>query len=310
MNCEIFQNEIENATLNSETLKHLQSCAECRQTAKLREVLADLEKVSAPANFDFQLKARWRKENQKSALPSFGFAPKAVVYSFSALVICLFSLWFALNVLNFSPNAPSQVSSNPPISNKVSPTIQVKTATTSSSPENNLIKPDEADNSRKDETAQAKTSLPKKLIAPKLAIALKPSAKRSPTKRAEMPPVNLRDEEILRRDVTVTNAPKSKTPKGIPDPLNKQGTNAENWLEGFGMKTSAEGENLRVVSVSGTAESSGLQKDDIIEKFNGKTPREISTNNLPEIILTVRRDGKTQEIKLKIKSETVPPQNQ
>jgi hypothetical protein len=66
MNCKFYQREIDQAEmegpLSRDAVKHLESCVACRsfknEREQLRRLIGDLERVSAPANFDTKLKAR------------------------------------------------------------------------------------------------------------------------------------------------------------------------------------------------------------------------------------------------------------
>src|SRR4028119_525229 len=67
MNCQKCKNEIEERDLRRESLSdaaeaHLSACADCRvfgaERLALRRLVGGLEKVSAPADFDFRMRAR------------------------------------------------------------------------------------------------------------------------------------------------------------------------------------------------------------------------------------------------------------
>ncbi|HYG09958.1 MAG TPA: hypothetical protein VD835_08440, partial [Pyrinomonadaceae bacterium] len=67
MNCQKCKTEIEDRDLRRESLSHaaqahMAACANCRvfgeERLALRRLVGGLEKVSAPADFDFRMRAR------------------------------------------------------------------------------------------------------------------------------------------------------------------------------------------------------------------------------------------------------------
>ncbi|MEO6391706.1 MAG: hypothetical protein ABIP75_07625 [Pyrinomonadaceae bacterium] len=80
-NCQPFQLEIEDAASGNRSIgapvrAHLAGCTDCAGTfgehSRLRELIAGLEPVTAPADFDFRLRARLA--NARSAKPAFGWS--------------------------------------------------------------------------------------------------------------------------------------------------------------------------------------------------------------------------------------------
>ena len=311
MKCEVYQNEIADGVISGEVKSHLAECRECRKSANLHEILGNLEKVSAPPNFNFRLTARWHKTQLKqklAAFPHFGFP--LVASGLAAVLVCLFGIWFLL----YSVTAPvSEVSEVvQPAANKIpvspSENFAGNKSATNSAPQLIVLKPDNSP-----QTITAKIAAPRK-IEPKSKFQPATKADKLKTKLPDnapqvAPPEN---KEILTSDSAIKNVPKSLTPKGIPDPLAvNKGMKPEISLDFFGIEAVSEGEKLRVTAVKNgsRADSSGVQKGDLIEKFNGKSPAEISTNNLPEIILVIRRAGKAQEIKLLSEPKSELPKN-
>lgn len=91
--CEPVRRELEELILNEAfsvaTAEHVRGCAECRefqrQQMKLRQIVSSLGTVSAPADFDFRLRARLAADSQRSTFRSFavkGFATAAVLVVF------------------------------------------------------------------------------------------------------------------------------------------------------------------------------------------------------------------------------------
>ena len=95
--CEAIQLELDELMLgdacSSATSAHLRECAECREfqdkQTKLREIVGSLGTVSAPADFDFRLRARLANESSSAAspwhfaFPRRGFAVAAVLLVFA-----------------------------------------------------------------------------------------------------------------------------------------------------------------------------------------------------------------------------------
>ena len=103
MNCKLCQHEIDQIELgqafNREAAKHLESCGACRsfknERESLRILLASLERVAAPANFDSRLRARLLARSEKQ--------PRAVWFlQPSFLRVCYVSLPLLLIVISLS----------------------------------------------------------------------------------------------------------------------------------------------------------------------------------------------------------------
>lgn len=95
MNCEKCKTEIEERDLRRECLSdaataHVASCASCRifgeERLALRRLVGELEKVSAPADFDFRMRARMAAEASAHAPRAgwFNFAPAALSWPLAA----------------------------------------------------------------------------------------------------------------------------------------------------------------------------------------------------------------------------------
>ena len=82
MECRATRREIDEGgeQLSAPALQHVASCAPClafqNERARLRELLTSLEPVTAPADFDFRLRARIAAQTEKPGPGSFfsGFA--------------------------------------------------------------------------------------------------------------------------------------------------------------------------------------------------------------------------------------------
>jgi hypothetical protein len=79
--------------LSPQALRHVASCAAClefqNERARLRELLTSLEPVTAPADFDFRLRARIAAQTEGAGQRSFfsGFALSTPAMALAALVI-------------------------------------------------------------------------------------------------------------------------------------------------------------------------------------------------------------------------------
>ncbi|HJR07333.1 MAG TPA: hypothetical protein VJ842_08755 [Pyrinomonadaceae bacterium] len=103
MNCQKCKNEIEEQDLRREHLSgaaeaHLAACASCRafgeERLALRQLISGLEKVSAPADFDFRVRARMAAELAARRAPRtrlFNFAPAALSWPLAACLALVVS---------------------------------------------------------------------------------------------------------------------------------------------------------------------------------------------------------------------------
>jgi hypothetical protein len=95
--CGTVRRELEELKLSDDfstgTVDHLQTCADCRdfqrQQTKLRQIVGSLGTVSAPADFDFRLRARLAADSQG---PSFRFRTFAVKGLATAAVLVVFGV--------------------------------------------------------------------------------------------------------------------------------------------------------------------------------------------------------------------------
>src|SRR5919109_1966382 len=76
INCKLVRNEIDETSVDQElsgsAARHLIACAGCRrfheEQRALRDLVASLESVKAPADFDFRLRARLATEKDRSRI--------------------------------------------------------------------------------------------------------------------------------------------------------------------------------------------------------------------------------------------------
>ena len=124
MECRATRQEIDEGgeQLSAQALRHVTSCAPClafqNERARLRELLASLEPITAPADFDFRLRARIAAQTESLGPRSFfsGFALGTPAIAVAALVILALGgsiVWIEQRGAKQAPtaalNSPSQV---------------------------------------------------------------------------------------------------------------------------------------------------------------------------------------------------------
>jgi hypothetical protein len=122
MNCQKCKFEIEDRDLRRESLSdaaeaHMAACASCRafgeERLALRRLVGGLEKVSAPADFDFRMRARMAAERTNRSAPRatwFNFSPAALSWPLAgclALVVSV-SLYFQQGRQDMPPPTAQQ----------------------------------------------------------------------------------------------------------------------------------------------------------------------------------------------------------
>ncbi|HEY0079034.1 MAG TPA: hypothetical protein VGB73_10340 [Pyrinomonadaceae bacterium] len=119
MSCKLYRIEIEEASRGAEpgveARAHLRECAACRkfyeERQSLRNLLAGLGTVSAPADFEFRLRARMAAENGRgSSRPVFWrrFAPGALSIALAACFALTVAVALRFRLFQPPANAPAQ----------------------------------------------------------------------------------------------------------------------------------------------------------------------------------------------------------
>lgn len=122
MNCQKYKIEIEERNPGREFLSdaaeaHLASCAACRRFAEerlaLRRLIGGLEKISAPADFDFRLRARIAAERSagERRAARFNFSPAALSWPLAACLVLVVSV--SLYFQARRPDAPRAINATP-----------------------------------------------------------------------------------------------------------------------------------------------------------------------------------------------------
>ena len=133
-NCEVIRQELDELmlgeTYSASVTEHLRECAACREfhekQTRLRQIVGSLGTVSAPADFDFRLRARLA--NESNNVVSFywptarrGLAVAAMLVVFATGAILVRSVWnrptasnsVATSVQTTAPEPPKQIESHP-----------------------------------------------------------------------------------------------------------------------------------------------------------------------------------------------------
>ena len=106
MSCKEFQIEVEESAtgreLTEESARHARVCEACRrfytERRALREILGKVPAVSAPADFDFRLRARLAatRERRRASFGRFNFSPGNLAITVAASFALLFALAVAV----------------------------------------------------------------------------------------------------------------------------------------------------------------------------------------------------------------------
>jgi hypothetical protein len=123
MNCQKCKSEIEDRDLRRESLSdaaqaHIASCADCRifgeERLALRHLVGGLEKISAPADFDFRMRARMAAARDARAPRAawFNFSPAALSWPLAACLVLVVSA--SLYFQKGQPDAPANASAEQP----------------------------------------------------------------------------------------------------------------------------------------------------------------------------------------------------
>ena len=117
--CEPVRRELEELMLNDNssaaTAEHLRTCSDCRdfqrQQTKLRQIVGSLGTVSAPADFDFRLRARLAADSEA---PSFRFWSFTVKGLATAAVLIVFGVGAVMVWQRMDDKAPAVAVTPPP----------------------------------------------------------------------------------------------------------------------------------------------------------------------------------------------------
>ncbi|MBC7795349.1 MAG: hypothetical protein H7Z37_00590 [Pyrinomonadaceae bacterium] len=316
-NCQNYQNEIETAkdfsnqnSLSTETSRHLENCATCQthnaERESLHKLMQKLERVSAPTDFDFRLRA---KLNQRKTVPTQTFSfltwRKIAVFAPASFAIILLAIFGLRNFQQQNEpvnieQAKTETSQKPQIvaqpaiiQNDTNANEQNSIAAfTNSEAAQKTASIDAVKKSKNIEPIKVKRKVERVLSNESTLAGIERSAKRNAANG---------EEKSMSRDLAVERAAPSIMPRGFSNPLETSNskTDLRDLLTTFGIETK-EGFRVSDVKENSLAMRSGLMKNDVIQTVNGETVNEKITlpNQLKVIILNVLRDGKTHQIKL------------
>ena len=120
---------------------HLQVCGLCRnfydERQKLRQMIAGLETVEAPGDFDFRLRARLANERAEraSAFSSFGFGLPSIALAVLAILVGVGIYLRATNVDSQQPGTEVTKASEPTAVQSQPPDVKATELSASASPE-------------------------------------------------------------------------------------------------------------------------------------------------------------------------------
>jgi len=172
--CRVVRKELDELMLgetgSASAVEHLRECAVCRefhqQQTKLRQIVGSLGTVSAPADFDFRLRARLANDSSSAGLAYWPFARRGFAL---ATVLLVFATGAVLmkNVLNRPAKQDEVVTTQqPPVVPE--PPKQVETKTPEVNPGQQLVAthPEKRPQTIKNERPSSTSSrAPRRLVA-------------------------------------------------------------------------------------------------------------------------------------------------
>lgn len=288
MSCQSFKNQIDEAALSAELNFHLESCGDCKSFKEEREclnaLLARLECVNAPANFEFGVRAKLNSLPQASGSRVW---TRRLIFASPAVAAIAVSAFALSNYNLFAPNdgnSPVVVQQNtfaaPATSLPIaSPTAQVLAATNSTA-------------------TIALPTFPKQTPAavnPNEQTAQRTTANRQRKQNSRQ----IVESEIKGRDVTEPTRSRDEAVNPAPrivQPEFKNGVsgqvNARDFLQFFGIEKLADDGTVESVAANSKAADKGIHVGDRIETINGqKLDSKNLNNSFRQINLGVNRNG-------------------
>ena len=131
-NCEVIRQELDELMLgetsSAAVVEHLRECAACREfnekQTKLRQIVGSLGTVSAPADFDFRLRARLANDAGGAAFHFWPLARRGLAFA-AVLLLFVMGALLVRNVFN-RPSENRQVADqhNAPAAPQPAPTVE------------------------------------------------------------------------------------------------------------------------------------------------------------------------------------------
>ena len=264
---------------------------------KISRLIGGMEKVSAPKDFDFRVKARISAAKQNNFHPSLWRTLRYALPLTATLVIAAFVMIQGGLFSQTDKQSPVVENQNPlqPVKSESLPS-NIEMAETSNSAVEVNKKEEQIPDSFVSESNQANT------ITAKI-----------PSKKTDknLPLVSPTVEQPNSRDITVRESNVNILPEGIPGntaSLNKDfsqnnSVTAREILNFIGVETENAGNKMRVKSVkeNSLAGRSGVQTGDIVEAIDEQRldQKNLSPKFKGGKTITVTRDNKVLEIELK-----------
>lgn len=300
MNCQSFQNKIDEAAVSDDVLRHLESCAGCKTFREERECLRvlieKLEIVSAPANFEFGVRAKINSAPAKSGNRVWS---RRFAFAAPALAAVAISTFVLSDFRNSSPatEPATVVAQQTTVARTEQPPISVI--------ENSDFAPSQPSNTG---IAIAAPSQGLPVVSPSRNVASttrgvsSPQIRRSEIKTDENEVMG-RDvsEPVKTRDLALSPKQPSLNPSGIPNnPTQKIA--AREALSFFGIDISADG-TVQSVKSNGSASENGVRAGDRIETVNGKKMADATLENpLRQVTIEVSRDDQKRTVTMSLKN--------
>ena len=262
---------------------------------KLREMCLALNKVDAPKDFDFKLKARLAGAKRSDYAPRFGFAWR---YALPALALILVLGLLAFNGAFSAPNESPLFAENP-VAAPTNPALPQNTTISSVAPppqipDQNPVDLPPAQTLPKVLQSEVAVSKTKNRAAFKTRQSKNDNFGGSADKSAKTPPVLL-PKGFDQNSVTPKNLNiQPSSPITVKDVLSISGINAD--LENGKWK-------VKSVTANSIGESSGVKENDVIEAIDDQplSAETVFVKTVKGQTITIMRNGEKSQLKLRVK---------
>lgn len=300
MNCQSFKNQIDEAGFTAELHRHLAECSGCRTFQEerkcLKGLLAKLETVEAPANFEFGVKAKLNSlpagNGNRAWIRRFAFAsPALAAVAVSAFVLVNY---------NASPTpetqSPIAQTANVAPAPVAVPSASVAPIQELSSVENlnanvNVVAPiapqPTVSVNRNNGQFAVKNAVPKQ------------TRQNLPKPVEDVISTTVKEDAIKTIDSGVKTAEPPLLPTGIET---TQKVAANKALSFFGVEVSDDG-SVKAVQTNSAASENGIAAGDKIETVNGQKIGDANLESpLQQITVEVLRDGNKRKVTMSVKA--------
>ena len=262
---------------------------------KLREMCLTLNKVDAPKDFDFKLKARIAGAKHSDFEPRFGFAWR---YALPVLALIVVLGLLAYNVA-FSTSSNSPLIADNPVAAPPNPALSQNSTISSVAPPEQNPNQNPADspaNQNLPKTPQAVVAVnkPKNLEVVKTREIKNDNFRGSAVKSAKRAPILLPNgfdqNSVMPKNLDI----QPSSPIQVKDVLSINGINAD--LENGKWK-------VRSVTANSVGESSGVKENDVIEAIDEQplSAETVFVRTVKGQTITITRNGEKSQLKLRVK---------